>query len=974
MAEQQPCFDSLNGEFFFPSMEVPGAGKGYFPSEEFDLKDGDTTGFIQLLGPKFSPKELSPATTTRSSPRRRPWSTISTETQVSCYADSTWSPVQTDAGSDSHTIRADSRGPSPSHPPPSSLGMVCLGPQCNECFASEDKLQEHVKLAHTHTCKWAGCGHPSFAAQEGLVWHVQSVHLLICPCKGCDAGGFEDKRLLANHITVAHPEVGRNGAAEWQLTHNVGTMPQKAADSVKNEQSSQIDAPATTKRARQTSEATAANTERISIEKAKRKYQERLQTVVDKRARKVAKHQTSCESPPTSTSPRYQETSPGSRVAGPHNCDRISPSTNRPCKMSFALSSDLARHEDLIHRADRLRCGICVPDRTFGRSEALARHYRSSHPQADVQAFLTPHKMTPTSPSSSGNGQTPRSPSSTRLQSQETCITRQKDLNGSIPFPLVFEHAVLPFLADFLPRWTGPEHVVSVVRGKNRQARRICIMTPSTVSRTRKIIVAGHVTDLLPESHRPTTSFVFSVGEVEKMATWARGINRENIDDICIPRNPFFFPNPCMGDSIGISGTRDFEEATATLGPCLNVGGGSYWLANFHPFHDAYQCAGPVVVEHPSAQDREHCVVGSHDAVSQESSFRIGDVQVTSGLHLNTTRVSHDPYWEENFSDPPLVVTDWALINSRTSHANILRRFPTEYHAPSKEPLIQDTSPIVPGATVLSSGRTSGYQVGQVCEIPAYVSGKANGTEKATREWYIEEPYASDNEEAWIRGGIGVHGDSGAAVIDSETKSLVGQIWGRNKYWGPGPRHAFFTPIADIFDDIQEKCGQQSRPQLPQDREEGDCYPVLPPCRQCYDMYLNLGSRRSSRMSLQSMVMGTGEDGEQDATSIEAVSELSTPPGPGRYKGQGLEEIGMSFDTVVWSVQTPSRLSQGLASPGIAEVRSPYAQELELELELDDDLHGHEQQKKTTGSLGKRRSATIFGAAFEEAAAKRQRL
>lgn len=123
-------------------------------------------------------------------------------------------------------------------------------------------------------------------------------------------------------------------------------------------------------------------------------------------------------------------------------------------------------------------------------------------------------------------------------------------------------------------------------------------------------------------------------------------------------------------------------------------------------------------------------------------------------------------------------------------------------------------------------------------------------------------------------------------------------------------------------------------------------------------------------MSLQSMVMGTGEDGEQDATSTEAVSELATPPGPCRYRGQGLEEIGMSFDAVIWSGQTPSRLSQGLASPGIAEIRSPYAQELEL----DDDLHGHEQQERTTETLGKRRPASIFGAVFEEAATKRQRI
>jgi hypothetical protein len=506
-------------------------------------------------------------------------------------------------------------------------------------------------------------------------------------------------------------------------------------------------------------------------------------------------------------------------------------------------------------------------------------------------------------------------------------------------------------------------------------------MTPTPISRARKILIAKHLHDLLslPESqhHRANISFLFPVGTVDRTygtSCWARGLSREHMDDVCIPRNPFYFPNPCMGDSIGVSGTEEFEEATATLGPCVSVGGGSYWLANFHPFVDAYQSAHPIAVEHPSAQDRAICVSESHDAVASKSSFNIGNVQVTSGMGLKTTRITHDPYWEEYCTEQPLVVTDWALIDSHSSHANILRRFPIDYPnraAPEPESLVRSTSAVVPGASVVSSGRTSGYGSGQVCEIPAYVSGDENGTEKATREWFIEEAYPYDNEEEWIRGGIGVHGDSGAAVIDAESRCLVGQLWGRNKYWGPGPRHTFFTPIADIFDDIQEKCGQQSRPQLPQHRNEGDCYPVEPPCRTCYDMYRNLDSRRSSRMSLQSMVMAAGGDGEQDgATSIEAVSELATPrPVVDRNPNAGLEEIGMTFGTVMWSAPTPSRASQGVASPGFNDMRSPYAQTLEL-----DDLQ--ERDHGTSDPLRKRASFNAFGASPKASsqAAKRPRL
>ena len=502
----------------------------------------------------------------------------------------------------------------------------------------------------------------------------------------------------------------------------------------------------------------------------------------------------------------------------------------------------------------------------------------------------------------------------------------------------MWEHAVLPFLIDLIPKWSTPRHVISTTRGRTPDTRSINIITQVEMSRPRKIIVASHVIDLLPEPFRHRVSFAFSVGNVVRSA-WARGLGKDLPDDICSPKNPYLFRNPCMGDSIGIKGTGSVEDSTATLGPCISVDGGSYWLGNFHPFLEAYQTWQSVKLEHPSPQDRSRCIDEAHDTLAPHSDYSIGDLMVTSGLNLSTTRVSHDPYWEDMAKDPPLVVTDWALIASSTSHANILRRFPSDTQPPVKEPLVRSTSAIVPGATVISSGRTSGHQRGQICEIPAYVSGEENGTQKATREWFIEEPYPCDNEEGWIRGGIGVEGDSGAAVVDADTNALVGQIWGRNRYWGPGPRHTFFTPMADIFDDIQEKCGQQTRPQLPQHRDEADRYPVYPSCRQCYDLQTYLDSRRSSRMSLQSMIMGRG-DSDQDITSTEAASELATP------RGMIIEEMGASFNNILSPAQFPSVGAATPSTPCIADLRSPYAQTLEL-----DDVHGTEP---TPGETKKR--------------------
>lgn len=507
-------------------------------------------------------------------------------------------------------------------------------------------------------------------------------------------------------------------------------------------------------------------------------------------------------------------------------------------------------------------------------------------------------------------------------------------------FPIVWEHGVLPFLIEFMPKWCGPGHVINITRGKKRDTRRVCLMTKNPVSKARKMTIAAHVRDLLPEAYRHDISFVFTTGEVDRL-TFPRGLSRKMPDEVCNPRNPFCYTHPCMGDSIGAY-LQDGDDTTATLGPKIIVSGGNYWLSNFHPFEETDHAGDLAFVQHPSPADRDQCRVEGHDALEiyNDPDFVLGKVAAKSGFDLKTTRITHEPYWEECEKEPPLVVTDWALISSNTREANLLRRFPTGA-APKKEVPITRMSSVIPGADVCSTGRTSGYQRGQVCEIPAYVDGKnsGNGTGKGTREWFIEEPDSQDNEDDWIQGGIGVPGDSGAAVIDCETNMLVGQLWGRNKYHGPGARVTYFTPMFDIFDDIQEKCGEQTRPQLPQYRDEADRWPVYPVCRTCYDLREYMESRRSSRESLVSMIAGVGEEShsEHDLTS---VSELATPKANAENlhwtRHAGLEDIGSSFNGVTSPAPMASySFSFGLTanSPGILDMRSPYAMTLN-----DEDL------------------------------------
>ncbi|KAI1293237.1 hypothetical protein F5Y03DRAFT_388021 [Xylaria venustula] len=526
--------------------------------------------------------------------------------------------------------------------------------------------------------------------------------------------------------------------------------------------------------------------------------------------------------------------------------------------------------------------------------------------------------------------------------------TRTPRLFESASFPVIWEHGVLPFLIEFIPKWCGPGHVISVIRGRKPNTRRICFMTRRPVTTARRIVIAAHIRDLLPETHRGAVSFIFSVGKVDRLV-WSRGLGKEIPDEVCMPRNPFAYISPCMEDSIGAS-LDDGEEATATLGPCVTAEGGSYWLACFHPFIGASQRTSPVLIEHPSPEDRAQCAQEKHD-VLDDLDHRIGNLTATSGFDLKTTRITHDPYWDDFDKEPPLVVTDWILISSGTRQANLLRKFPQV--AQRRETPVTATSSVPPGANVVSTGRTSGLGRGQVCEIPAYVDSQDNGTGKATREWFIEEPFPYDNENEWIRGGIGVEGDSGAAIIDSDTNALVGQLWGRNKYWGPGPRMTFFTPISDIFDDIQEKCGMLARPQLPQYRDEAERWPVYPVCRQCYDVREYLDSRRSSRESLMSMIGAHDVRGEHD-NDLTSVSELATPKDHSSLlRHIGPEEMATSFSGGS-SVVSPAPIHtfypfSSAPSPGVSELRSPYPHALS-----DEDLYESGCPQTSEAALGKR--------------------
>ncbi|KAL9599208.1 MAG: hypothetical protein Q9219_003989 [cf. Caloplaca sp. 3 TL-2023] len=96
---------------------------------------------------------------------------------------------------------------------------------------------------------------------------------------------------------------------------------------------------------------------------------------------------TSSTATPSSATTPSSSNAPVNRnqQAGPHRCDRINPSTGKPCNTVFSRSYDLTRHEDTIHnnRKQKVRCHLCTEEKTFSRNDALTRHMRVVHPDVD---------------------------------------------------------------------------------------------------------------------------------------------------------------------------------------------------------------------------------------------------------------------------------------------------------------------------------------------------------------------------------------------------------------------------------------------------------------------------------------------------------------------------------------------------------------------------------------------------------------
>ncbi|KAL6715179.1 hypothetical protein ACLMJK_007443 [Lecanora helva] len=121
----------------------------------------------------------------------------------------------------------------------------------------------------------------------------------------------------------------------------------------------------------------------------------RFDTAAKLQKHKREAHRTSPSTPTTPSSATANNTSYNQQAAannvsrnnqpGPHKCEKLNPSTGKPCNTVFSRSYDLTRHEDTIHnnRKQKVRCHLCTEEKTFSRNDALTRHMRVVHPDVD---------------------------------------------------------------------------------------------------------------------------------------------------------------------------------------------------------------------------------------------------------------------------------------------------------------------------------------------------------------------------------------------------------------------------------------------------------------------------------------------------------------------------------------------------------------------------------------------------------------
>ncbi|KAI0379527.1 hypothetical protein F5Y04DRAFT_282948 [Hypomontagnella monticulosa] len=409
-----------------------------------------------------------------------------------------------------------------------------------------------------------------------------------------------------------------------------------------------------------------------------------------------------------------------------------------------------------------------------------------------------------------------------KLGSRESLLAKMSNQRSSDSrrFVRIWEHYLLPALEQILQEHGVKGFTIAVRRGREAGHRVIELMTESAVSDDVRKLFEEAKDEYLDGDARGKTSVRFRLGRVEYLADNPEPeppspTSTRSSDSWHPPVNVRRYTNPVMGDSVG---PNSAGGGSATLGPLLQIAQKFYRILNWHIFDDEgnnlhWSQRTPPILEacHPSLDD------------SSGQSLPIGQTVAYSGPMHVTSRVSRS-IQRAHFaalgaiSGPVRTVTDWVLVETTTGpQVNRVRKvdMPRPRCDSFSENITQIADPVLGDQNmVYSTGRSSGYSFGQICEV----LGTTWLGDVRTRNWGIETPNHVPDED-WNRGGMGIPGDSGAPVIDKRTNSLLGQIWGRNKYRTQPDECpiTWFTAMSDIYDDIQERMPNSGTPSLPND-------------------------------------------------------------------------------------------------------------------------------------------------------------
>ncbi|KAF6830340.1 zinc finger protein 585a [Colletotrichum plurivorum] len=384
-------------------------------------------------------------------------------------------------------------------------------------------------------------------------------------------------------------------------------------------------------------------------------------------------------------------------------------------------------------------------------------------------------------------------------------------------FNEIWEDQALPHLRSVMKENSLTEYSIAVEFNYDFNHRIVEVTTPKMFPEGAKSAVTEKI-DVMFKSATLYVEIQFFQGVDERSSNSAADSDEDcDWDD---PTNGTDYLGPPSSDTPthpgrllnGDSIDRENGRSAATLGPAIQLDNERIvWLVSGHVFEGVQALNG----SDPSLGLPECYLVhpGNLDRRPGREVKRVAKLYAHSGPMCRTQRQSRSiaKFATKVRPEQRWVVTDWALCVPEKDEIRLLNHL--RYAPRGRE--FQDCSGLVdaPFPTnpklrlVRSSGRSSGIRWSVVCETPAEVK---HGDQPPTREWYLEiikgknSPLSVDQ---WNSGGPGMPGDSGAVIVDDETRKFIGIIWGRSRRVDERkPRRAYFTHGCDVFDDIYSRC------------------------------------------------------------------------------------------------------------------------------------------------------------------------